>query len=741
MSIFVILVVGFSGLIAQVLLLRELLISFYGNELTIGVILANWVFLEAAGAFIFGKVVDRIKDRILAFTILEIIFLAGFITSIYFVRTFKNILNFSPGLGVGINTIFWVSFLVFLLVAFPHGGLFSVCTRLFARKNLLPGSLVGRIYFWETIGTIIGGVIFTYFFIPYLDSFKIAFFVIAFNLIALYVLRGVHKAWRFYFGLSIIALAFLYLPCTRHLHYSSISQQLRNQEVLDYTNSIYGNVIVTKKNNQYTFFLNGIPQITIPVPDVIFIEEFAQLSLLFHPQPKDILILSGGAGGLINEILKNQDIESIDYVELDPLILKFLFQYSTDLTRRELSDPRVKIINSDGRLFIKKTKKRYDVIFLGLGTPSELQTNRLYTMEFFRKIKERLNKEGVFSLHLPGSLSYLGKELKDLNSCILNSLRDVFSYVRVIPGDSNLFLASKSSVILSLNYDLISQRCRARQLKTNLLLPAYLQYRFNPHWSNWFQGAIKDATKKTNQDFSCFAVFTTLSLWNAQFSPQIQGVFLSLEKVNLGLVLLFVFFVFFVFLIFSKARKFRLAVPYAIGTSGFFGMFAGLIIIFSFQIVHGYLFHQIGMLIAIFMGGSAAGSILVSYYLEKIRQPLRLLLALESAIILWIFATPALILSYPPVFIFFIICFISGFWVGAEFPLANKIYLKTWTQLGSTAGFLYGLDLIGGWSCALLGGILFLPILGLINTCIVISFLKLTSLVFLVFERQNCPTA
>jgi spermidine synthase len=55
MIVLAILVVGASGLIAQVLLLRELLVSFYGNELTVGIILANWLILEAIGALILGR--------------------------------------------------------------------------------------------------------------------------------------------------------------------------------------------------------------------------------------------------------------------------------------------------------------------------------------------------------------------------------------------------------------------------------------------------------------------------------------------------------------------------------------------------------------------------------------------------------------------------------------------------------------------------------------------------------------
>ena len=61
LSIFI---TGLCGLAAQVLLLRELLVSFFGNELTLGIILANWLLSEAAGVFSIGRFVDRIKNII-----------------------------------------------------------------------------------------------------------------------------------------------------------------------------------------------------------------------------------------------------------------------------------------------------------------------------------------------------------------------------------------------------------------------------------------------------------------------------------------------------------------------------------------------------------------------------------------------------------------------------------------------------------------------------------------------------
>jgi spermidine synthase len=170
-----ILVIGASGLVAQVLLLRELLVSFYGNELTLGIILANWIIAEALGVFIAGKFIEKVKNKVNVFIILQIIFSILLPLSIYFSRTFKSISGIPFGEGVGLCTIFYSSFLIILVAGFCHGALFSSLCAV-TRS-------IGKVYAWETIGTIAGGIIITYLFIPYLNSFQAVFIVSIANLV------------------------------------------------------------------------------------------------------------------------------------------------------------------------------------------------------------------------------------------------------------------------------------------------------------------------------------------------------------------------------------------------------------------------------------------------------------------------------------------------------------------------------------------------------------------------------
>jgi spermidine synthase len=142
------------------------------------------------------------------------------------------------------------------------------------------------------------------------------------------------------------------------------------------------------------------------------------------------------------------------------------------------------------------------------------------------------------------------------------------------------------------------------------------------------------------------------------------------------------------------------------------------------------------------MFGVALSSFLITQRLDRIKRDSLLFLKIETAIILFSFLfpfvfsipsqyleTPAVSLLIYPVFL--IMSFLSGAWIGLQFPLATKIYLGTPARgetFGHTAGLLYGADLLGGFLGGLFGGILLLPILGLKESCFMMAMIKITSL-------------
>ncbi len=754
MIILAILIVGFSGLIAQILLLRELLVSYLGNELTLGIILADWLIGEALGVFIIGKLIDRFRSRAAVFAILQIGFSLALPSCLYLARTYKAMTGVAADEAVSLAFIFYSSFFIILPVAFCHAGLFSCGCKLFSLNRSgtkeTPTGSIAKIYALETSGTIIGGIILTYILLSRFNPFQIAFTVSAASLLVnlpfLNLPSAKIKILR-YLNLSLAGV-FIYLlisGSSGHIQNISVKRQFASAELLDYRSSPYGNITVIKKEGQLTFFYNGLPIVTSPFPDITFSEEFGNLPLLFQQDPKKVLIMGGGAGGIIYEMLKHS-VERIDYIELDPLVIAMLKKYSTAPIERELTDKRVNIINTDGRVFLRNTANKYDLILIGSSDPRELSTNRFFTSEFFSLAKEKLYHEGILSFCLPGSLAYLSSELKNLNASILNAAKENFAYVRVLPGDYNMFFASASAKIMEITAATLSFRINKLNIKTNLLVPAYLDYRLNSQWREWFYRSMAGSTKIINKDERPFAVFEALTLWNKQFSGEFSRIlnYLSGLKLKLALALILVIaFPVFLLTFLRRGKQTTLNITYSIATTGFFGMLMSLIIIFIFQILYGCIYREIGILTSLFMAGSAIASILALRLLgnKDASIAVDLLIRAEAAITIFTismaFLTNRLDYGSFSYLALLVLSFVAGAFVGLEFPLAGKIYTTQKKEVGETSGTLYFADLIGGCLAGVLGGVLLLPVIGIIGACLVLTLLKLSSLSALILYKNT----
>jgi spermidine synthase len=748
---------GFSGLVAEILLLREFLIIFSGNEFTIGIILANWLILEAFGAFFLGRKVEKFQNKLETYTLVTLLFSISLLIAIFLIRDLKSIIGISVGEGIGFLPMFFSSFLILSPVSILHGALFTFGCHIYSMFSTQDASSAGRVYAYETAGTVIGGFAFTYFFIPYFDSFQAAAGLAALNsviclaLLAPYWNTGLYQKITLMIT-SFMTLLFLILMSQAHkLHTYSITAQWKNLDIVHYQNSQYGNICVIENQGQYIFFQDGVPNIITPIPDIPFVEEFVHLPLLAHPEPKKLLILSGGAGGVINEALNHPSIETIEYAELDPLIIDLIRKFPTPLTESELNDRRVKIKHIDGRLLLKTTRNKYDLILIGVTEPSNLQTNRLYTKEFFSLARERLNDRGIMVLGLSGSLSYATEELKNLNSSIFHTLKSVFPYVRAIPGyGTNLFLLSDSREILTLEKRQILKRLDQRNIKTNVIIPWHIEQTLHPGWQDWFYDYIEGSSQKINSDFYPIGVFYSVSHWNALYEPSITWLFKLIERISLKtIVLLFVIFLLLYFVVTSKRKRFtRGGIPLAIFTTGFAGMLFSLMLIFTFQSVYGHVFSWIGLLVASFMAGAACGAVLVAIVMDRIIDCFKFFAGIELAImcfsigcLLIVFIPNANLWDQGAFFwfrsLFLVFLFISGLLIGSQFPLANKLYLRDDTNLTNTAGTLYSADLMGGWFGGVLGAVVLLPVLGVVGTCITVGLLKLTS--FYVINTQPKP--
>lgn len=765
------LLMGFTGILAQIILIRELLVTFYGNELSIGIILANWLILEAVGSFFLSRIVSKSGRSVETYVALQFAVAVFLPLAVYGARVVKSMLGIPPGEMVGLFPVLYSSLLLLAPLSLAGGAHFTIGCRIYSNLTKEAAPSITRVYIYEAIGAMTGGLLLTFLIIPYFHSIEVAFAVSSLNLISAILLIALFRKpsltdsnARHRLGLSFLGGGFSFLlvgvillASTGYVLFSSKVDEIHNlstqtqwqgYDLQYYQNSNYGNIAVTKGGEEFTFYSDGIPIATTPHPDTASVEELAHLPMLFHSSPCNVLVVGGGIGGLLNEVVKHP-VEKVDYAELDPLIIEAVQRFATPLTEFELSSPKVTIHYIDGRLFMSRSRERYDVIIINLPSPSTLQLNRFYTREFFEIADARLSRDGILAITCPGSLSYMGEELVNLNNCVYRTMLEVFPYVRVIPGESNLFLASSSADIVTIEPALLIQRLQDRALETKLLSGFHIQYKLDKAKTSWFLDSLNQAPAVSiNQDLAPSGLFYDISLWNALVSDRFEGIFGLMGKANLWvfLVPLAIFMVAFLAVRRRIPKLGAASVAVAITTTGFTGMAFNMVLILAFQSLYGHVYQMIALLTASFMVGLAIGSTIMARIMSRVTDNKSLLTKLESLILAYSILVPVVLvilhshLGQPVIFILtqaviLVLSLVSGVLVGSEFPLANKIYLKGSARVGEVAGTLYACDLVGAWVGALIVSICLIPVLGIVSTCILIACLNMVSLVLVVTSR------
>lgn len=295
-----------------------------------------------------------------------------------------------------------------------------------------------------------------------------------------------------------------------------------------------------------------------------------------------------------------------------------------------------------------------------------------------------------------------------------------------------------------------NERFTKRKIQTQFLTSHHISYQLAPRKISFLLGCLDEAEAiRKNYDFHPISYHYDMVLWSTYFYPHFRNFFSMTSGIRLwhfgaglaGIVLGLL----------AMAKRFHRIktkfTPLAIATTGFAGMTFHVVLILAFQILYGYVYGQIGIIIAFFMVGLAGGALTMNYALPGLKRNIPTLRGIEGAIILYALALPGGLtgLSYIrgvwlvwlAQIIFPILVALGGFLVGLEFPLANKIYLTSFEKVGKTAGMLYGMDLVGGLIGTLLASALLIPILGIFQTCVIVALFNLATFILLFCSPQT----
>jgi spermidine synthase len=731
--------IGVNSICSQIILIRELIAVFSGNELTMGFVLASWFFWVAIGSTIGGrwkaKNETSIRNR---FTILLISIPFLLILQIILIRWSRILLGLPQMAIVGMGPIFWVSFLFISPLCLILGMMFSLGYQWIVRPQLSPARRVGWAYVLEAVGSGIGGCLFSFLLIRIMSHFQISLLLGIVNLLSS-VLNFSQKPERNRPGiwisgcLSILFLSLFFSSPFFPMDFLIYTLQWKDFKLLACEDSIFGRIVLSKFNEEYIFYEHGILTSTIPDP---WTEEWTvHLPFVQHPEPENVLLIGTGIGSL-KEAIKYSSLKRIDYLELDPLALTLAEQYCPKNYIELLNHPKVLPIHKDARLYTKETDLIYDLVIIGLPDPKTAQLNRMYTVEFYNIISNKLSKDGVMAFSVTSSENYIGPHLGDFLRCIYKTVSQVFPETLVTPGDTAYFLAGKNKDFLTLDPNRIVQRLSGRRVKTHFFSEWYLPSHLSEERINGLKLILKDTEGVwINKDLRPICYFYDLILWGRYFSPTTGKILEKVKDISGRGLLLFFTILTIVFAICTKIlgreKGQRLTVGTVVMLGGFIEIVLEFLLILGFQVFYGYAYLQLGILITAFMVGLTIGSALMTHILDSLKKLYIWYCGIQISYLIYplfiIFLFTRINVSFWPAkaveSIFILLTLIAGFMGGFQFPIATDLFLSANQKWKGQAGLLYGLDLIGAAFGAILASSYLVPIFGILATLGVLSLM------------------
>jgi spermidine synthase len=679
---FTILLSGFLSIVVQVMLMREIVTVFQGNEFLMIWTLSVWMLLTGAGTWI-GNRLKVIPSAVLIQRIMILCSISPVIL-ILLINVLKNII-FPPGVLVNPYSFFLIVLIILSPICIPVGMTYSLLVKNIHSRNQ---SFV-RVYALETIGCMAGGLVTSFLLIQWISVTQSLLILCLMVFLAFYTTA---RKQGYFLGSILITIL---LVCTYVFPINCIikSGLFINQKVVDTRETYYGNITITEKSDQYNFYENG--SLLFTSQNIITSEEYVHYALLQHKMPENILLVSGGVSGMLDELLKYQSLQSVSYVEINPDLVHLAVKYF-----HVPSDNRITIIFEDIRKYLRSCTAKYDVAIVALPDPTSLQINRLYTDEFVHLLSGRMAPGGIVIYGLNSVGNYISDVQRTISALMFNTLKRSFRNVLIIPGEKDYYLASDSALNPA-----IAELWTNNPIENLYVNSYYIDDQSIRERGDNIRNAIRDISL-INTDNRPLPVFYNTLYYFSHFHFR--------KELLWGLVVILLLLP----LLFMRPLN------SGIYLVGFSGVAAELLVIFIFQIVYGFVYSAIGFIIAFFMCGLALGSILAN----RLKTRLKHFWLVQAIMIVYFILLPLLLFVHTeklPVlgwFILMMMIVLPSSVVGFMYVVATQLSPR---NMNDAASGMYATDLLGAAAGVLVVSIFSLPFLGIAGTCMMISALNI----------------
>jgi len=278
-------------------------------------------------------------------------------------------------------------------------------TRILDNKEAFEDN-ISDILTFDYLGALGATLLFPFFLLPFLGLYRSSLLFGFINLmIAIVTLRIFRKEFEnhsykklsFFAGLIIASvILFMFINVDRHM--DTWRKSLYKYPIIHSEVSPYQKIDIAKNNSEFRLYLNGAIQFSSR-DEYRYHEALVHIPLSQLDSVYDVLILGGGEGLAVREVLKYKELQSITLVDIDPAITKLSKENPLlkRLNENAFNDPRVHVLHEDAMVFLKNNEKTFDAIILDLPDPSNESLARLYSEGFFKLCNAHLKQNGTLA--------------------------------------------------------------------------------------------------------------------------------------------------------------------------------------------------------------------------------------------------------------------------------------------------------------------------------------------------------
>ncbi|MFH1740044.1 MAG: hypothetical protein ABIH23_13625, partial [bacterium] len=594
-------------------------------------------------------------------------------------------------------------------------------------SNAWAGAAVSVVYTLESLGGLIAGALLSFYLVGRFETIPILMWVIVLAGFVAHILTSDLRLGWYLLILSAIVLVFSTSGGALALDNWSNRQRwmgIASGELIESIETPYQHLDVGRTSGQCNLYGNGSFLFSFPDP---YTEEIdANLWMSLHPDPRRVMLI-GGLGGRYLPALLKHGLDRVDYVEPDASVIGVVRRESGDELRDAFNAKNVQVHTTDGRRFLRETKEQYDVVIVNVPDPSTALLNRFYTKEFYKEIERVLAPGGLLIASVDAPGSYLAGEVGAYAASVYWTISDSYAHVGILPNGSITFVACQTELPPLDNPEFFVERLESREISSKTFVPEAILTRILPDRAQTVGEFLKTfRAVARNSDLSPQSYLHRLILWGRESGSESLAVGLGwLDGHRHFLLLLFLLAASLPWSFLGMAPKQASLIASVIAV-GCVGMGLELVAVYMYQNLYGFLYQEIGFLIAIFMAGLAAGAQLGRWIARGSLEP-GALVKLLIVMVVFAFLFPwflLLIATINPEHIvgatlYGTLILITGILVGAVFPVAVAISTASRERkAGRWVALLDAADHLGGALGAFLPGVILFPLFGVIWTCI-----------------------